>query len=50
MAPSETWDEVLDRFEGKGQIPLMTIHKSKGMEFYRSSSPGSTARVGGASN
>lgn len=34
MALSDTWEEVLDRFEGKGQIPLMTIHKSKGMEFH----------------
>lgn len=34
MAPSETRDEVLDRFEGKGEVPLMTIHKSKGMEFH----------------
>ncbi len=28
------WTEVLDRFEGKGQVPLMTIHKSKGLEFH----------------
>ncbi|MEZ5936197.1 MAG: ATP-dependent helicase [Alphaproteobacteria bacterium] len=28
------WTDVLDRFEGKGQIPLMTIHKSKGLEFH----------------
>lgn len=27
------WREVLDRFEGFGQVPLMTIHKSKGLEF-----------------
>lgn len=33
MVLSEIWDEVLDRFEGKGQIPLMTIHKNKRMEF-----------------
>ena len=31
-APS--WTGALDRFEGKGQVPLMTIHKSKGMEFH----------------
>jgi superfamily I DNA/RNA helicase len=29
-----TWEEVLNRFEGKDQVPLMTIHKSKGMEFH----------------
>ncbi|GBQ70173.1 hypothetical protein GLUCOINTEAF2_0203126 [Komagataeibacter intermedius AF2] len=28
------WNDVLDRFEGKNQIPLMTIHKSKGLEFH----------------
>lgn len=28
------WPEVLDRFEGLGQIALMTIHKSKGLEFH----------------
>lgn len=28
------WSDVLDRFEGKNQIPLMTIHKSKGLEFH----------------
>lgn len=28
------WAEALNRFEGKGQIPLMTIHKSKGLEFH----------------
>ena len=30
----ESWSEALDRFEGKGQVPLMTIHKSKGLEFH----------------
>jgi superfamily I DNA/RNA helicase len=34
MSASNTWEETLDRFEGKGQVPLMTIHKSKGMEFH----------------
>lgn len=29
-----SWTEALDRFEGKGQVPLMTIHKSKGLEFH----------------
>lgn len=28
------WRGVLDRFEGKDQVPLMTIHKSKGLEFH----------------
>lgn len=28
------WRDVLDRFEGLGQVPLMTIHKSKGLEFH----------------
>lgn len=31
---AETWSGVLDEFEGRGQIPLMTIHKSKGLEFH----------------
>ena len=29
-----SWSEVLDKFEGHGQIALMTIHKSKGLEFH----------------
>lgn len=33
-ATGGTWTEVLDRFEGKGQVPLMTVHKSKGLEFH----------------
>ncbi|MBE7638238.1 UvrD-helicase domain-containing protein [Sneathiella sp. P13V-1] len=28
------WSGVLDEFEGIGQVPLMTIHKSKGLEFH----------------
>ncbi len=28
------WTSVLDRFEGLGQVALMTIHKSKGLEFH----------------
>lgn len=28
------WRDVLDRFVGLGQVPLMTIHKSKGLEFH----------------
>ena len=31
---AETWSEVLDAFEGLGQIQLMTIHTSKGLEFH----------------
>jgi superfamily I DNA/RNA helicase len=30
---AETWDECLDEFEGIDRVPLMTIHKSKGLEF-----------------
>lgn len=29
-----SWDEVLNEFEGVGQVSLMTIHKSKGLEFH----------------
>jgi superfamily I DNA/RNA helicase len=31
---AETWSAVLDEFEGFGQVALMTIHKSKGLEFH----------------
>lgn len=31
---AETWSDVLDRFIGVGQTPLMTVHKSKGLEFH----------------
>lgn len=31
---AESWSEVLERFEGIGQTPLMTVHKSKGLEFH----------------
>ena len=31
---ADTWSDALDRFEGIGQVPLMTIHKSKGLEFH----------------
>jgi superfamily I DNA/RNA helicase len=30
----DTWSDALDEFEGLGQIALMTIHKSKGLEFH----------------
>jgi superfamily I DNA/RNA helicase len=29
-----TWQDTLDEFEGLGQVALMTIHKSKGLEFH----------------
>jgi superfamily I DNA/RNA helicase len=28
-----TWSEALDAFEGIDQVPLMTVHKSKGLEY-----------------
>lgn len=31
---AETWSSALDDFEGLNQIALMTIHKSKGLEFH----------------
>ncbi|MGA6827010.1 UvrD-helicase domain-containing protein [Nitrospira sp. NS4] len=31
---AETWSDALDKFEGLGQVALMTIHKSKGLEFH----------------
>ena len=34
LARTDTWSEALDEFEGLGQIALMTIHKSKGLEFH----------------
>jgi superfamily I DNA/RNA helicase len=30
---SDGWRQVVDSFEGVGSIPLMTVHKSKGLEF-----------------
>ena len=37
LAPSAAgaanWTACLDAFEGIGQIPLMTVHKSKGLEY-----------------
>jgi superfamily I DNA/RNA helicase len=30
---SKSWIECIDAFEGVGQIPLMTVHKSKGLEY-----------------
>lgn len=34
MHEADDWCAVLDRFEGRNQIPLLTVHKSKGMEFH----------------
>lgn len=31
---AKTWSGALDEFEGLGQVALMTIHKSKGLEFH----------------
>ena len=31
---SSSWAEALDEFEGIGQVALMTVHKSKGLEFH----------------
>lgn len=30
---ASTWSECLDSFEGVAQVPLMTVHKSKGLEY-----------------
>lgn len=29
-----SWQQALDEFSGKNQVPLMTIHKSKGLEYH----------------
>ncbi|MBG0511064.1 ATP-dependent helicase [Agrobacterium sp. MOPV5] len=34
LESARTWLEALDRLQGKDQIALMTVHKSKGMEFH----------------
>lgn len=31
---ASSWDAVLNEFDGVGQVALMTIHKSKGLEFH----------------
>lgn len=31
---SNSWEEAINEFEGADQIPLMTVHKSKGLEFH----------------
>ncbi len=33
VAGTPTWSDALDIFEGLDQIPLMTVHKSKGLEY-----------------
>jgi len=30
----ESWEDLCDRAEGRGAVPLMTIHKSKGLEYH----------------
>lgn len=30
---ASSWAQVLDRYEGNDQVPLMTVHKSKGLEY-----------------
>lgn len=30
---AKSWGECLDAFEGVGKVPLMTVHKSKGLEY-----------------
>ncbi|MEL7708272.1 ATP-dependent helicase [Citromicrobium bathyomarinum] len=34
LSDAAGWSEALDAFEGLDQVPLMTVHKSKGMEFH----------------
>lgn len=31
---NNNWNDVLNEFEGIDQVPLMTVHKSKGLEFH----------------
>jgi len=31
---AESWEHLIDGVEGRGQIRLMTIHKSKGLEYH----------------
>lgn len=32
-AQTATWREALDRYDGVGVVPIMTVHKSKGLEY-----------------
>jgi len=34
LADANSWLEVLDKFMGKHQVQLLTIHKSKGLEYH----------------
>lgn len=34
MAGAMDWSGVLDEFEGTDSVPLMTVHKSKGLEYH----------------
>lgn len=34
LAAANNWLEVLDKFMGKNQVQLLTIHKSKGLEYH----------------
>ncbi|WBY18029.1 ATP-dependent helicase (plasmid) [Erythrobacteraceae bacterium WH01K] len=34
LTDADDWRTALDKFEGRDQVPLLTIHKSKGMEFH----------------
>ena len=34
LCDATTWASALDGFEGVGMVPLMTIHKSKGLEYH----------------
>ncbi|MBA2882075.1 superfamily I DNA/RNA helicase [Desulfosalsimonas propionicica] len=34
LEDAETWSDALDKFEGLNHTALMTIHKSKGLEFH----------------
>lgn len=31
---ADSWEEAIAEFRGDGQVPLMTVHKSKGLEFH----------------
>ena len=33
-ADADDWTQTLDAYEGKDAVPLMTIHKSKGLEYH----------------
>ena len=33
-AGAASWSDVLDAYEGMNTVPVMTIHKSKGLEFH----------------